>query len=94
LSLRLIIGQSMQDNRSPAGDIYFLRVFTNGIERHESDGLQFSSRDDVWEEASASAGEIIRDMNGGLQPGTDWRMDVSDAAGALVYRLSFRTEQF
>lgn len=73
--------------------IYFLRIFTNGIARHETEGMAFASRHDVWKEASASACEIIRDMNGNMHPGMDWRMDVSDAAGAVIYRLSFKVEE-
>jgi hypothetical protein len=74
--------------------IYFLRIFTNGIERHETDGMTFPSRDHVWTEASASAGEIIREMHGNMHPGLDWRMDVSDATGTVIYRFSFKAEEF
>jgi hypothetical protein len=77
-----------------SGQTYCLRIFTNGIARHETDGMTFSSRDDVWTEASASAGEIIREMHGNMHPGLDWRMDVSDAAGTVIYRFSFKAEEF
>jgi hypothetical protein len=69
-------------------------VFTDGIERHQTDGIAFSSRAEVWQEASTSAGEILREMDGKMHLGMDWRMDVSDADGKLLYRLKFMTEEF
>lgn len=74
--------------------IYFLRVFTNGIERHRTEGLAFPSREAAWEEASTSAGEIIREMDGKMHPGLDWRMDVVDEAGRIIYRFCFSAEEF
>jgi hypothetical protein len=29
-----------------------------------------------------------------LQPGADWRMDVTDETGKLIYRLRFIAESF
>jgi hypothetical protein len=79
----------------PASDqLYFFRIFIDGIERNRTDGLSFSSTEEVWQEASASAGEIIRDMHGDMIIGLDWRMDVFDAAGHLIFRLSFTTKSF
>jgi hypothetical protein len=61
-----------------------------------------SFRDDVGEdlpnnfaarqEATASAGQSIRDLDGQLKPGTDWRMDVLNEAGGLVYSIEVRAQ--
>ena len=60
-----------------------------------------SYRDDVgedlpdniaaWHEATASAGQSIRDLDGRLKPGSDWRMDVLNEAGRLVYSIEVRS---
>ena len=81
----------MHDN---SAKLYFLRVFTNGTQRHQTEGITFPSRQELWHEASTSAGEIIREMDGNMHPGLDWRMDVSDSAGDLIYRFSFKAEEF
>jgi hypothetical protein len=83
----------MSEPDSNLEKIYFLRVFTNGIERHKTEGLAFLSDEEAWHEASTSAGEIIREMDGKMHPGLDWRMDVTDATGQLIFRFSFKAEE-
>jgi hypothetical protein len=73
---------------------FFFRVFTDGVERHRSEGLLFTDKHEVWQEASTSTGEILREIDGKMQPGLDWRMDVTDEAGQLIYRFSFKAEDF
>jgi hypothetical protein len=84
----------MQDGSPTSDEVYFFRVFTDGIERHRTEGLAFPSKEEAWHEASMSSGEILREMDGHMHTGMDWRMDVSNAAGDLIYRLSFKTEEF
>ena len=84
----------MQDELPTSDEIYFFRVFTDGVERHRTEGIAFPSKQDAWEEASISSGEILREMDGKMQVGMDWRMDVFNAAGDIIYRLSFKTEEF
>ncbi len=83
----------MTDGLPTSDEIYFFRIFTNGVERHQTEGLPFPSKEEAWEEASASAGEILREMDGKMHIGLDWRMEVSNSAGNLLYRLSFQTEE-
>ena len=40
-------------------------------------------------EAVTLAGEILRDVNGEMSEGGDWRLDVTDAAGDRVGSLRF-----
>jgi hypothetical protein len=84
----------MQDGLPASDEVYFFRVFTDGIERHRSEGIAFPSKEEAWQEASTSSGEILREMDGKMHVGMDWRMDVSNAAGDVLYRLSFKTEGF
>jgi hypothetical protein len=39
-----------------------------------------------------ACGEMIRTIDGHLQPGDRWRMEVTDEAGKLIYRLLFMAE--
>ncbi|MDB5550216.1 MAG: hypothetical protein JWL86_200 [Rhizobium sp.] len=84
----------MPDDVQNADEIYFFRVFTDGVERHRTDGIAFPTKEEAWHEASTSSGEILREMDGKMHTGMDWRMDVLNASGDLIYRLSFRTEKF
>lgn len=82
----------MTDLLATSQHVYFFRIFTNGVERNQTLGLAFTSKDAAWQEASAAAWEIIRDMEDKVHPGLDWRMDVTDAAGDLVYRFAFSAQ--
>ncbi len=84
----------MKDDLPTFHEVYFFRVFTDGIERNRTEGISFASREEAWQEASTSSGEILREMDGRMHIGLDWRMDVTNSAGDLIYRLSFKTEKF
>jgi hypothetical protein len=79
---------------SDTPELYFLRIFKDNFEEYQTEGMPFLTREEAWLEASRAAGEIIKDMAGAMHPFTDWRMDVTNEAGSLVCRLSFKTEQF
>jgi hypothetical protein len=82
----------MSNPDSSSEHVYFFSVFTNDTGRNQTDGLAFFSKEEAWHEASTATGEIIRDMDGKMHPGLDWRMDVTDATGNLIYRFSFKAE--
>jgi hypothetical protein len=83
----------MHDPRLNLSHVYFFRLFVDGTERNQALGLAFSSREDAWHEAAAATAKIIAGKDVVLTPGLDWRMDVTDAAGGLVYRFAFKAEQ-
>jgi len=72
---------------------FHFRVFTDGVERHESDGLDFNDLEEVWQEGAMSACEIIRAMHGRIDTDLDWRLDVTDDTGRVIYRFSFKAER-
>jgi hypothetical protein len=44
----------------------------------------------AWSEATSSAGESIRDLDGRFAPGTDWRMEVTDDTRSLLYVIEVK----
>jgi hypothetical protein len=85
----------MQDSSSKksAPSRYFFRITRNGTSMDHSDGLEFADRAAAWQEASTSAGEIIREMDGKIEPGCHWQMEVSDHSGQPIYRFTFTAEE-
>ena len=83
----------MNDGLPTSDEIYFFRVFTNDVERYQTEGIAFPSKEEAWHEASTSTGEILREMDGHMHIGLNWRMEVSNTAGDLIYRLTFKTEE-
>jgi hypothetical protein len=53
----------------------------------------FSDKAAAWREASMSCGEIIREMDGKIEPGCSWQMEVADHTGQPIYRFTFTAEE-
>jgi hypothetical protein len=82
---------SHSDQETPSR--YFFHVVINGSQSGQSDGLLFSDRAAAWREASLSCGEIIREMDGKIEPGCNWQMEVADQTGQAIYRFTFTAEE-
>lgn len=67
---------------------YFFNVY-NGTEVYlDEEGEDLPDRFAAWHEATTSAGQSLRDLNGKLNPGTEWRMEVLDETGNRLYCLN------
>ena len=55
----------------------------------DAKGVEFTDASAACGEAVTLAGEILRDLNGKMSEGGDWRLDVTDAAGDPVGSLRF-----
>jgi hypothetical protein len=53
----------------------------------ESDGIELESTRKAWKEATKAAGEILKDLDGSLEPHSEWRMDVFDDDGNSLFSL-------
>jgi hypothetical protein len=89
---RLMLGQYMhgsQKNKS----LYYFRVLIDGVQLHDSDGLDFEDLEEVWQEGAQSACEIIHSMHGRIEDDLDWQLEVSDTSGKVIYRFTFKAER-
>jgi len=73
---------------------YFFHLNRNDEASVDSDGLTLLDHQAAWEEATMACGEMIRTIDGYLQPGDGWQMEVTDEVGKLIYRLRFIAESF
>ena len=70
---------------------YFFHVI-DGREFTDKIGTVLPSREHVRAEAIKAAGEMLRDNGLSFWGGTEWRMHVTDEAGATVCALNFTAE--
>ena len=54
----------------------------------DEEGYELADRPAAWAEATAAAGEMIRDLDGKLKPGQDWRLEVTDENKNPVYVIN------
>jgi hypothetical protein len=74
--------------------LYYYSI-THGQETSEHrDGLDFPDDEGAWREATTACGEMIRDLDGDLKAGPEWRMEVKRESGEVVYRLRFSAEAY
>ena len=56
----------------------------------DEEGEELPDSHAAWNEATRTAGEMIRDINGKLKPGQSWELEVTDEFRNPLYLLSFR----
>jgi hypothetical protein len=72
---------------------YHFRIYADGEQHEQSDSLAFDDLEEVWHEGAMAACEIIRSMHGRIESDLDWRLEVADEAGTVIYRFSFKAER-
>lgn len=50
---------------------------------YDTEGVDLADRAAAWAEATRACGEMIKDMDGGLPLGSEWKMEVADEAGPI-----------
>ena len=68
---------------------YFFHVHYGDESYVDEVGEDLADDHAAWLEATSSTGESIRDLDGRLKPGTDWRMDVT-AGDRLLYVIEVK----
>jgi len=56
-------------------------------------GEELPDRHAAWKEATVMAGDILRDLDGRFKPGQEWKLEVVDERGSLIYVILIHAEQ-
>lgn len=62
---------------------YFFHTVVNGIETRDEDGTDLTDENAAWRQASAAFGELITEVDGDMQVGSEWTMNVTTTRGPL-----------
>jgi hypothetical protein len=71
---------------------YFFHV-RESVDMIDRVGNEFSGSEEALREAVVAAGEMLRDVGGRFWNNREWRMWVTDEAGATVCALRFSAER-
>lgn len=75
--------------------LYIYRItYGDGAPPWRHEGVELADDDAAWVEATTACGEMLRDLNGALRAGPEWRMEVTRQSGEVLYRLTFVGEAF
>ena len=71
---------------------YFFHVY-HKRDDIDSVGEELPDRDAAWREATVTTGQIIQDMDGKLEPNTEWRMEVTDEFANPLYLIQVSAQK-
>jgi hypothetical protein len=70
---------------------YHFNIFHDRTHLDE-EGEELPDKHAAWIEATRTAGEIIKDIDGELRPGHDWRMEVTDEFKNPLWEIHVKAE--
>jgi hypothetical protein len=71
---------------------YFFHVL-DGYTACDADGTELRDIYAAQEQAIHMSGEILRDMGGKFWNGTEWKLEVADEHGQILFVLRFSAEE-
>jgi hypothetical protein len=71
---------------------YFFHVI-DGYTARDTDGTDLPDIYAAQEQALYMSGEILRDMGGKFWNGTEWKLEVTDEHGQMLFALRFSAEE-
>jgi hypothetical protein len=70
-------------------------ITLHGTEVYDDpEGMELHDLKAAWKEATRATGEILKDIDGSLEPEREWRMDVTDDAGQALFSLRLIPETY
>jgi hypothetical protein len=71
---------------------YFFNVHY-GNSKPDDVGEELPDDSAAWKEATLVAGELFRDVDGKLQPGQEWSLEVTDEQRRPLYSISVNSRK-
>ena len=72
--------------------LYYFHVY-DGYSKLDTDGTELPDIYTAQDEAIRLSGEILREEAGKFWNNTDWRLEVTDASGAVLFVLRFSAHE-
>ncbi|MGF6431299.1 DUF6894 family protein [Bradyrhizobium elkanii] len=71
---------------------YFFHI-QHGKRDPDEIGMDLQDIDAAWKEGTVTAGRFLQDLDGTLKPGQEWRMEITDETGDLIWVLRLLAER-
>lgn len=73
--------------------IYYFAIDHDEVHTAPEEGIELRDINAAWNEATTVCGEMLRDLNGELALGTDWKLTVSDGAHKPLFELQLTSRR-
>jgi hypothetical protein len=64
--------------------LYFFNITQGELRCEAAEGIELADDEVAWEEATKACGEMIKELDGKLKAGPEWRMEVKRESGASL----------
>lgn len=68
--------------------LYFFKVSLNKAGDDPRNGLDLPDINAAWEEATSTCGEMIKELDGSLETGSEWAIEIQDEFRNLLRSLT------
>jgi len=71
---------------------YYFHI-THEFREDDLDGQELPDKHAAWKEATVTAGQMLQDIDGKLQPDREWRLEVADEFQNTLFVLHIHAEK-
>jgi hypothetical protein len=72
---------------------YYFNVLNTSPTIIDDVGEELPDKEAAWRQATITAGEIFKDIDGRLRPGQEWALEVTDEAQKPLYLIHIEARQ-
>jgi hypothetical protein len=72
---------------------YYFNILNTSPSIIDDVGEELPDNEAAWRQATLTAGEIFKDVDGRLRPGQEWSLEVSDEARKPLYSIRIEARQ-
>jgi hypothetical protein len=72
---------------------YYFNVLNASPTTIDDVGEELPDKEAAWRQATITAGEVFKDVDGRLRPGQEWALEVTDEARRPLYLIHIAARQ-
>jgi hypothetical protein len=71
---------------------YYFNVY-NGTLGVDDDGAELQDDEAAWQQATTTAGELFKDVDGKFRPDQEWTLEVTDERRKPIYVINISSQK-
>jgi len=72
---------------------YYFNILNLNLSIIDDVGEELPDKEAAWRQATITAGELFKDVDGRLRPGQEWALEVTDEVRRPIYLIRIEAKQ-
>jgi hypothetical protein len=72
--------------------VFYFNVY-NGTPDVDDEGAELQDDEAAWQQATTTAGELFKDIDGKFRPNREWSLEVTDERRKPIYVISISAQK-